>query len=104
MNYSPLLNPDMEPPSRLITAVDFTSWAFPALSALLAIAGGFAALDKLDQWAAGLSVAGGIIGAVGVLATNWASRVRDHRIEQAKSLAALGVDMHETLQRHLPSS
>lgn len=45
---------------------------------------------------------GGVLGALGVLATNYASRVRDHRIEVAKSLASLGIDMVEGVQRTLP--
>jgi hypothetical protein len=102
-DYGPLLNPQKEPPSQLMTVIDFCSWVFPALSAVLAIGGGYAALYKADQWAAAISIVGGIIGAFGVLATNWASRVRDNRIEWANSMAALSVDMADSTQRRLPA-
>jgi len=102
VDYNPLLNPHKEPGAWVMGAIDVCSWVLPSLSAVLAIVGGCAALDKADQWAAGLGIAGGVIGALGVLATNWSSRIRDHRIEWAKSLAGLGVDMVEGLQRNLP--
>jgi hypothetical protein len=101
-DYNPLLNPDKEPPAWVIGTIDVFSWALPILSAVLAIVGGCAALRNADQWAAGLSIAGGIIGALGVLATNWSSRIRDHRIAWTKSLAGLGVDMAEMAQRSRP--
>lgn len=103
VDYGPLLNPDDEPSSCRMTAIDFSSWAFPILSAILATAGGCVALNKIDRWAAGLSIASGIFGAVGVLATNKASRVRDHRIERAKSLAQVSADTTEYIQCGLPS-
>jgi len=101
-DYSPLLNPRAEPQPWLMNIVDISSWALPAVSALLAVLGGCAALGNSDQWAAILSIAAGVIGALGVLATNWSSRIRDHRIEQAKSLAGLSIDIVETVQRNLP--
>jgi hypothetical protein len=68
----------------------------------LAIVAGCAALRNADQWAALLGIAGGVIGALGVLATNWSSVIRDRRIELANSLAGLGVGMAETAQRYRP--
>ncbi len=102
VDYNPLRNPDKEPRAWVIGTIDVCSWVLPSLSAVLAIVGGCAALGNADQWAAVLSIVGGVFGALGVLATNWSSRIRDHRIEWAKSLAVLGVDMAEAVQRYLP--
>ena len=102
VDFGPLLNPRTEPTPRLMSAIDFSSWALPVISAFLAVAGGCASYNKADPWPALLSIFGGIIGAVAVLMTNWSSRIRDNRIEQAKSLAALSVDTAESIQRHLP--
>ena len=103
VDSQPLLNPQKEPPPTLMRALDASSWVFPILAALLAIAGGCAAWIKTDQLAAALSIAGGISGAIGVLATNAASRVRDHRIEWTKAVAQLGADEADRIGRSLPS-
>ena len=102
VDYNQLLNPSKELAAWVIGTIDFLSWAFPILSAALAIGGGWAALRHADQWAAYLSIAGGITGTFGVLATNKSSRIRDHRIAEAKSLAGLGVGMAEIAQRVRP--
>jgi hypothetical protein len=99
--YAPLLNPKKEPAAWVMGTIDVCSWALPSLSAVLAIIGGCSALENADRWAAFFGIAGGVTGALGVLATNWSSRVRDHRIEWVKSLAGLGVDMGQSAQRYL---
>lgn len=103
VDFESMLNPHKEPSPNLMMALDGSSWAFPILAALLATAGGCAAWIKADQAAAALSIAGGISGAIGVLATNAASRVRDYRIEWAKAVAQLGADEADRIGRSLPS-
>jgi hypothetical protein len=102
VDFKPLLNPQKVPAGYVIKAADGFSWGLPAVSAILAILAGCAALNGADRAAAVLSIAGGVLGALGVLATNYASRIRDHRIEIAKGLAGLSIDMVESVQRTLP--
>lgn len=69
-DFASLLNPTKEPPPRLMKAIDLCSWALPALGALFACMGGWFVLHIADQFAASFSIAGDVIGALGVLATN----------------------------------
>ena len=102
VDLGPLLNRRKEPGPRLMFVIDLSSWGLPAISAILAVASGWAALDGYDHWAAVLGIAAGVIGAAGVLASNWSSRIRDRRIEAANSLAWMGVGMVESAQRNSP--
>lgn len=103
VDYNPLLNPPKEPSPAAVRAIDALSWGLPAAAAVLSIVGGIAAPDNAASWAALLGIAGGVAGALGVVFTNYASRIRDGRLAVTHSLAALGVDNTELLQRQLPT-
>jgi hypothetical protein len=89
---------------KTVRAIDFGSWAFPALAAVCSVASGVTALDHWDASAALLGIAGGVFGALGVAFTNWASRIRDARLEEARSLGSLGIDIAQDAQNRLPSN
>jgi hypothetical protein len=101
-DYGPLLYPPKEPPAPVMTAIDALSWALPALAALLSVLGGLAALNKADASAAILSIAAGVIGAAGVIFTNWASRVRDGRLRVTHGVADLAFDTAADVDRRNP--
>jgi hypothetical protein len=104
MDCDSLLNPQKELSPKVESAIDFMSWALPIVAAVCSIGSGAAALYGRDAWAAALGIAGGIIGALGVLFTNGASRIRDRRLAEARSLASLGVDMAQHAQNQLPGT
>ena len=101
-DYDPLINPPKEPPPRVTETVDFLSWALPVIAAILSVLGGVEALYQADRCAALFAISGGIVSALGVLATNWASRIRDVRLSQARNLGALGVDMADYAMKRTP--
>jgi hypothetical protein len=102
-NYGPLINPQRRS-ARVDKFIDFSSWAFPAVAAVCSVSSGVTALYHLDAWAAGLGIAGGVVGALGVWFTNWASRIRDARLEEARSLGSLSLDTALDTQNRLPSN
>jgi hypothetical protein len=103
VDYEPLLNPKRGIPPWAERAVDLLSWGLPAIAAICSIGSGVAAWRGADTWAAGLGIAGGVVGALGVVFTNWASRIRDGRLAAARNLGALGVDMaNDALERFPP--
>lgn len=104
VDYEPLLNPKPQLPAWAQRVVDRLSWGFPAIAAICSIGSGGAALWKADAWAAGLGIAGGVVGALGVWFTNWASRIRDNRLDEARNLGALGVDMAQDAHNRMPDS
>jgi hypothetical protein len=89
----PLLYPPKELPACAVRAIDFSSWAFPAVAATLSICGGIAALERADNYAASLGIAAGVLSALGVVFTNWASRIRDSRLRVAHALGQHGFSM-----------
>ncbi len=89
---SPPLNPRRELSPRQVKAIDVLSWTLPVVAAGSSIAGGIAALNRIDERAAWLGIAGGVASAAGVIFTGWASRIRDERLEVAHALGALGVE------------
>ena len=104
VDYDALLNPKPEMAAWAIRTVDVLSLALPGIAALLSVFGGVAALSDANAWAAGLAIAGGIVGAFGVWFTNWASRIRDNRLAQARSLGAVSMSMaSDALTRSPPS-
>jgi hypothetical protein len=101
-SYEALLNPKRQPPLWAQHAIDGLSWGLPAFAALFSTVGGITALCNESVWAAGLGIAGGIVAAAGVIFTNWASRIRDDRLVEARSLGALGMDMASSALDRLP--
>lgn len=101
-DYDPLIIPPKEPPPRVTETVDFLSWALPVIAAILSVLGGVEALYQADRCAALFAISGGIVSALGILATNWASRIRDVRLSQARNLGALGVDMADYAMKRTP--
>lgn len=101
IDYGPLINPPREPSLYITKAIDFLSLALPSLSAVLSVSCGVLALRKVDDWSAILGIAAGVAGALGVLFTGWASRIRDRRFAMVRSLADLNADMaNEALHLH----
>lgn len=88
-----LLNPPKELPARAVMVIDILSWALPAIAAILSIWGGIEALNRADDYAAGLGIAAGVLSAFGVVSTNWASRIRDNRLKVTHALADYGFTM-----------
>lgn len=93
-----LLHPRKEPPRWVLRAVDALSWGLPVVAALLSIGAGVGALRKLDDCAAVLGIAGGVISAGAVVITGIGSRIRDRRLETALALGHLGVDIGTSAQ------
>lgn len=92
-DYEAFINPRRGIPPWAEKTVDGLSWALPVFAALASVGSGFEALRGWEICAAMLGIAGGILGALGVVFTNWSSRIRDRRLAEVRSLAALGVDM-----------
>ncbi len=92
-DYGPLIDPPKEPSTRTAMTIDILSWALPAASALLSGWAGVDALTHADKAAALLGIAGSIAAAGGIMFTNWASRIRDHRLAQARAVADLGFEI-----------
>jgi|SRR5215469_17711951 len=90
MADDPLLYPPKEPPAFAVKIIDILSWALPAIAAALSIWGGIEALNHADNYAAGLGIVAGIVSALGVIFTNWASRIRDNRLKVAHALGERG--------------
>lgn len=82
-----------------MSAIDALSLGLPVFAAVLAVAGGIAALKGIDSAAAILGIAGGIVSAAGVILTGLASRVRDGRLAIAHAKGDLGIQMAEWAQR-----
>jgi hypothetical protein len=101
-DYDALINPKPEAPLWVQRVVDGLSWAFPAIAAPCSVGGGIMALRNENAWAAALGIAGGVISALGVGFTNWASRIRDNRLAQVRSLGALGMDIANTALNRMP--
>ncbi len=102
VDYELPINPTCEPSPGIVKIIDDLSWVLPILAAILSIWGGVEALQKADRCAAYLGIAAGVLAAFGVLCTGWASRIRDGRLAEARSLGALGVSMAETAERIPP--
>jgi hypothetical protein len=89
----PLFNPKKEPSRIVMLIIDTMSWLLPTLAAISSIAGGIAALRHLDRYAATLGIVAGIVSALGVICTGWASRIRDRRMEIFHALGTLSLDV-----------
>jgi hypothetical protein len=89
----PLLFPKKEPSRRIMWLIDTASWLLPVLAAILSVGAGAEALAHADRNGAFLGIAGGLASAFGVLATGWASRVRDHRLEHASGVGNLSLNI-----------
>ncbi len=100
-DLSPLLFPPKKP-WLSVRLIDLLSWALPLTAAALAIGGGIEAARGANLCAAQLSIAGGGASAFGIIFANWASLIRDQRLEEAKGLGQLGVDMADLAQRLNP--
>lgn len=103
-DYKALINPRGQTSPRMASAVDCLSWMLPVLAAVCSVGGGVEALRNDNTWAAVLGIAGGIVGALGVIFTNWASYIRDRRLAEAWNLGALGVDMATDALDRTPGS
>lgn len=101
-DYELLLNPRAEPSPAKMRLIDGLSWALPAIAATLSIFAGATAWWHLDQWAAGLSILGGFLGALAVLFANWSSRIRDQRLAHTTNLSQLATDIAGDLQGREP--
>jgi hypothetical protein len=99
-----LLNPPWQPSARLALVIDSLSWALPVIAALTSIGGGIAALQNVDNLAAGLGIFAGIASAAGVLFTGLASRIRDNRLTVTHAVASLGLDIAEGTQSMYPQN
>jgi len=90
-DLGPLIDLPGHPSSVAVGAVDRLSWALPAASALLSAWAGGEALEHADQAAALLGIVASMTAAAGIMFTNWASRIRDHRLAEARAVADLGL-------------
>ena len=88
----PLLYPPKEPPKFARKVIDILSWGLPAIAAALSILGGIEALNGADNYAAELGIAAGVLSAIGIMFTNWASRIRDNRLRVAHALGERGFE------------
>lgn len=100
----PVLFPKKEPSHRVMWLIDTASWLLPVLAAILSVGAGMEALAHDDRDAALLGIAGGLASAVGVLATGWASRVRDHRLEYASGVGNLSLNIASDAMSRTPSN
>ena len=89
----PVLYPPKEWSASAVRTIDVSSWAFPAVAAILSFCGGIAALEQANDYAAWFGIAAGVLGALGVSFTNWASRIRDSRLKVAHAIAMHGFGM-----------
>ena len=71
------------------TIWDCMALSAAALTALLAVCAGVAALECFEALAAVLGIAGGIISAVGILGTWQASRIRDIQLQFSAAASVL---------------
>ena len=92
-DYGAMLISQKELPRWATKVIDILSWVLPAIAAGLSIRSGVESLGQMDHRAAMLAIAAAFFSAIGVLFTNWASRIRDRRLSRALALAALGTDM-----------
>lgn len=99
-----LLVPLKEPPKPLMVAIDVMGWLLPVVAAVLSVWGGIEALWEANDYAAILSIVGGVAGALGVLFTNWASRIRDHRLALAHGIGNLALEIADEASRRAPAS
>jgi hypothetical protein len=104
INYEHLFNTKKEMSAWKINFIDKISWLLPIGAAILSVSGGIAALKRADQLSAWLGIFGGLAGALGVIFTGYASRIRDRRLEDALNLGALGVDMAARVQSQITSN
>ena len=102
-DYAPLLDPRPDPPGWAITTFDALSWALPVVAAGMSIGAGVEALNHADQIAALIAIGAGVVSALGVVVTNWSSRIRDRRLERAMALAGIAMDTAEFANRRHPS-
>lgn len=102
-DYAPLLNTISVPPAWTIATSDVLSWALPVLAAGMSIGAGVEALNHADQISASLAIGVGIVSALGVIVTNWSSRIRDRRLEMAMALAGIAMDTADLANRRHPS-
>jgi hypothetical protein len=102
--YDPLLNPKKEPSPRIMWLIDTASWVLPVLAAILAVGAGVEALTHDDSVAAILGIAGGVISAAGVLATGWASKIRDERMAVAHALGNLSLNIASDAMSRTPAA
>jgi len=98
----PLLNPKPSLSQRAQRAIDLLSWGLPAIAALCSIGSGATAISGQNTWAAALGIAGGVAGASGIFFTNWASRIRDDLLAEARSLGSLGMSMANAALERMP--
>jgi hypothetical protein len=104
VEYDPLLFPKREPSRLMMWLIDTASWLLPVLAAILSVGAGVEALAHDDRNAAILGIAGGLASAFGVLATGWASRVRDHRLERASGVGDLSLNIASDAMSRMPSN
>jgi hypothetical protein len=102
--YDPLLNPKKEPSPRIMWLIDTASWVLPVLAAILSVGAGVEAPRHEDGVAAFLGIGGGIISAAGVLATGWASKIRDQRMAVAFALGNLSLNIASDAVSRTPVS
>lgn len=93
LNDDPLINPPKEPSPAVAKAIDVLSWALPTLAAVLATIGGVGALYNANTLAAICSIISGIVGALGVIATGQASKIRDNKLAVVCAVANLATRM-----------
>jgi hypothetical protein len=101
-DYAPLLDPRPDPPQWAVVTSDALSWALPVIAAGASIVAGIEALNGADRIAAMLAIGAGVASALGVVVTNWSSRIRDRRLERAMALAGIAMDTVEFANRRQP--
>ena len=81
-------HPPWEPGARLMSAIDVLSLGLPVFAAVLAVAGGVAALKGIDSAAAILGIAGGIVSAAGLPAWHRGYGTGDWQLPTPRAILA----------------
>lgn len=97
VDFGPLLNPIKEPPPVWLRVIDWASIGLPILAGAFAVVAGHEALAGATTSAAWWSIVSGVLSALGVCFTGWASRIRDRRLAVTHSLVCLA---HNIIDRH----